>query len=492
MTGKNTDYRIPKHPELPTPISDIGLEPKSRSKPTASLEAISNFAEIAKDLPKHEKASLLGKAIREQDTESVRILAANGADLNPESYGYPTNLLCDCCFQGHIDMARTLLACGADPNRFGMEGGFPLLASVSNGTLSTQVRAECATLLLDFGADIDGMGDRRAPTALQYVCHNDPDNIELVVFLLLRGANTLVEHFRGTRPALQPSHIRGLTKPFKEALDADNKSEIDNCITVLGKLLPDDTAASLLAQWAGLAIHDTMAFRRIHGLIESYLENLDADLPVMATRYLPDLTKSFTAALAAGNSVEIEHCLTILESFLPRSTAASLLVRWAELSIHHETASRAIHSIIENYLKMLDGDPPVNIARYIACYNARCEREGLAEDFKTAKIEPVGVRDIKVLGDYSVQDHGLLMIRLAAAHALDPDADPDMVHVMALLKFVAATAAGAPRPVRVALHNEAVKLQSELFNNAVPELVERASSVRDFLKQGPFALDKLE
>ena len=194
--------------------------------------------------------------------------------------------------------------------------------------MSTQVRAECATLLLDFGADIDGMGDRRAPTALQYVCHNDPDNIELVVFLLLRGANTLVEHFRGTRPALQPSHIRGLTKPFK-ALDADNKSEIDNCITVLGKLLPDDTAASLLAQWAGFAIHDTMAFRRIHGLIESYLENLDADLPVMATRYLPDLTKSFTAALTAGNSVEIEHCLTIMESFLPRSTAANLLARWA-------------------------------------------------------------------------------------------------------------------------------------------------------------------
>ena len=66
------------------------------------------------------------------------------------------------------------------------------------------------------------------------------------------------------------------------------------------------------------------------------------------------------------------------------------------------------------------------------------------------------------------------------------------MHVMAILKFVAATAAGAPRPVRVTLHNEAVKLQSELFNNAVPELVERASSVRDFLEQGPFALDKLE
>jgi hypothetical protein len=106
MTGKNTDYRIPKYPKLQTPISDIGLEPKSRSKPTASLEAISNFAEIAKDLPEHEKASLLRKAIREQDTESVRILAGSGADLNPESYGYPTNLLCDCCWQGHIDMAR--------------------------------------------------------------------------------------------------------------------------------------------------------------------------------------------------------------------------------------------------------------------------------------------------------------------------------------------------------------------------------------------------
>jgi hypothetical protein len=68
-----------------------------------------------------------------------------------------------------------------------------------------------------------------------------------------------------------------------------------------------------------------------------------------------------------------------------------------------------------------------------------------------------------------------------------------MVHVMAILKFVAATAAAdAPWSVRAALHDEIVKLQSELLNSAVPELVERASFVRDFLEQGPFALDKLE
>ena len=124
------------------------------------------------------------------------------------------------------------------------------------------------------------------------------------------------------------------------------------------------------------AIHDTMAFRRIHGLIESYLENLDADLPVMATRYLPDLANPSQRHSLPGTASR-SNIASPSESFLPRSTAANLLARWAELNIHHGTVSRAIHSIIENYLKMLDGDPPVNIARYIACYNARCERRAL-------------------------------------------------------------------------------------------------------------------
>jgi Ankyrin repeat len=214
--------------------------------------------------------------------------------------------------------------------------------------------------------------------------------------------------------------------------------------------------------------------------------------PKLRAHHFQGLGPHITEALQQGQGQQVDRWILAVANLLPDPKAASLLVEWAPLCSAHEALAEAIHSGIEHFLTMIDGDPPVEVLRYVACHNARETREEVLSKLKVAELTPVGMRDeFGIIGNYSPAEHGLLLIELASSWAQDPTED-HMVHVMAILKFVAATAAGAPRPVRVALHNEAVKLQSELFNNAVPELVERASSVRDFLGQGPFALDKLE
>jgi Ankyrin repeats (3 copies) len=221
-------------------------------------------------------------------------------------------------------------------------------------------------------------------------------------------------------------------------------------------------------------------------------EAYDGELPRLGPAHFRGLGTHLTAALENGNSRQVDRWITVVEGFLPDPEAASLLVEWAPLCIHDGKLANRIHTGIEHFLTMIDGDPPVEVLRYVACHNARETREEVLSKLKVAELTPVGMRDeFGIIGNYAPAEHGLLLIELASSWAQDPTED-HMVHVMAILKFVASSAAGAPRTVRVALHNEAVKLQSELFNNAVPELVERASSVRDFLGQGPFALDKLE
>jgi len=496
MSGTNSDYRIPKYPKLQTPVSDLGLEPKSQSKPRGTLDPISNFAEVAtenlakvaKDLPEHTKAKLLSKAIYKKDVETIVILADNGANLNPERYGYPTNLLCDCCWRGDIAVARTLLERGADPNRFGTGEGFPITSIMHAGRLSNQVRMDCATMLLDFGAHIDKDNiPARLSSALHIICVEEPDNIELVVFLLLRGADPFRQNHKGQPPAILPSHLRGITKPFKEAIKAGDRSAIDNCITVLAKFLPHDTTATLLVQWAGLAVHDMIGFAQIHNHIAGCLDKSDATLPVTATRYLSDLTKPFLAALNSGNSVAIDRCLDIVTMFLPRQSAANLLVEWAELSIHDKPVAEAIHSDIEYYLSTLDGNPPVAVARYVARYNTRHDRKDVEDAFEAARLTPMGIPISKIDG-YSVDEHGILPIRLAALYALDPDADPQMSNAISILNFVSQEAAESSKAIRIKLHNAVVELLTDLRGSGVPELAERAVHIRHFLGKAPFAL----
>ena len=226
-----------------------------------------------------------------------------------------------------------------------------------------------------------------------------------------------------------------------------------------------------------------IGFAQIHNHIAGCLDKSDATLPVTATRYLSDLTKPFLAALNSGNSVAIDRCLDIVTMFLPRQSAANLLVEWAELSIHDKPVAEAIHSDIEYYLSTLDGNPPVAVARYVARYNTRHDRKDVEDAFEAARLTPMGIPISKIDG-YSVDEHGILPIRLAALYALDPDADPQMSNAISILNFVSQEAAESSKAIRIKLHNAVVELLTDLRGSGVPELAERAVHISALSRQG--------
>jgi hypothetical protein len=202
------------------------------------------------------------------------------------------------------------------------------------------------------------------------------------------------------------------------------------------------------------------------------------------------------AALQEGNRKRVDRWITAVKNCLPDPKAATLLAEWAPLCIHDEKLSKRIHTGIERFLKERgderDGEPPLVVLRYVTGHNARGTREEVVAKLNAAKLKPVGIReDFAIIGNYSAAEHGPLLIELASAWAQDPD-ESHMVHVLAILRFVEENAKKAPRAVRARLHNDVVELLAELFKSKIPELVERATQIRDFLGKAPFALDTLE
>jgi hypothetical protein len=347
---------------------------------------------------------------------------------------------------------------------------------------------EAVKALIDCGVDLNGY-DGKGVTPLLEGCEYAHANI--VELLLINGADPNILAKEGNCWA--PLHMC-------IANDAQRLAPRVNCLAC-AKLLLDHGAdvnrAMYIDEYTPLHFinpeeHSDSAVLLLSRGADPLAEDAAGEQPELRPAHFQGLGTHVTAALESGNSRQVDRWITVVEGFLPDPEAASLLVEWAPLCIHEEKLSKRIHAGIERYLTMVDGDPPLEVLRYVVRHNARATKEEVLDKLTNAKLKPVGIRDeFGIVGNYSVSDHGLLLIELASSWAHDPD-ENHMNHVMAILKFVASTAAEAPRPVRDPLHNEVVKLGAELLNSAVPELVERASYIRDFIGQSPFALDKLE
>ena len=106
----------------------------------------------------------------------------NGAPLpNPSP-------LHDAACWGHEAVCRLLLEHGADPNIVADRREPPLHYACSDEEI--RCPPSIATLLLDFGADIDAT-DGLGRTPLMHACWTSTSNVELVTILLDRGANIL-------------------------------------------------------------------------------------------------------------------------------------------------------------------------------------------------------------------------------------------------------------------------------------------------------------
>lgn len=81
------------------------------------------------------------------DVERLKYLLDGGADPNTIRTGDRASLLIVSSTGGHIDVVRTLIAKGADPNLANGNGWTPLMAAVARGHLAV------VRLLLENGAD---------------------------------------------------------------------------------------------------------------------------------------------------------------------------------------------------------------------------------------------------------------------------------------------------------------------------------------------------
>jgi hypothetical protein len=170
-----------------------------------------------------------------------------------------------------------------------------------------------------------------------------------------------------------------------------------------------------------------------------------------------------------------------IESLLRLATTAEIILR--------PDAREKVHVALSDYYHQLEEDPPAELVSYFIRHNAIQAREDKLSQLAEAEIRTLGIGgDFRIEGSYLASEHGQLLLDLASAYALHPDED-HMQRVMAILNFVAKTAAETPKSIRIALQYAVVKLLADLLESGVPKLVERASYIRDFLGKTPFALD---
>jgi ankyrin repeat protein len=141
------------------------------------------------DLPPH---SGLGRtplqfACHQGHLEVARLLLNCGADKKKTDNGGCTPLHL-ACFRGHLELVRLLIDRGADKEKARNDGSTPLHLACFWGHL------EVVRLLLDCGADNEA-ADKYGNTPLHDAC--DEGHIEIIKLLLQRGATPIQEDEEG-------------------------------------------------------------------------------------------------------------------------------------------------------------------------------------------------------------------------------------------------------------------------------------------------------
>ncbi len=138
--------------------------------------------------------TVLGEAARNNHIEAVKLLLANGADVNAQSkYGH-TALHHAARSEKRIAIAQLLLANGADaniPNKYGDTALYNAIEnSIKESSSSPQVlrSVKMVELLLDHGVDVDAIiSEKTKLTPLLFAVKERQK--EIVKLLLKRGAN---------------------------------------------------------------------------------------------------------------------------------------------------------------------------------------------------------------------------------------------------------------------------------------------------------------
>lgn len=189
-TGSEEAARAPKPGEPAAELAD--LSPLLRAAHTGDLAAVRgqldagadpNRSEDVRDRRDRLQRSPLGAAARGGHLEVARLLLARGAEVDLTPRGDATPLII-AARHGHPGTARLLLEHGADPNRVVPGDGSPLIAAAAGG------EEEIARMLLAAGADPNTWVEGDESPLFHAVNGGDR---EMVRLLLENGADPDVE-----------------------------------------------------------------------------------------------------------------------------------------------------------------------------------------------------------------------------------------------------------------------------------------------------------
>nr|6MWQ_A Chain A, DARPin, Muscle-type aldolase chimeric fusion [synthetic construct]6MWQ_B Chain B, DARPin, Muscle-type aldolase chimeric fusion [synthetic construct]6MWQ_C Chain C, DARPin, Muscle-type aldolase chimeric fusion [synthetic construct]6MWQ_D Chain D, DARPin, Muscle-type aldolase chimeric fusion [synthetic construct] len=194
------------------------------------------------------------EAARAGQDDEVRILMANGADVNAlDRFGLtPLHLAAQ---RGHLEIVEVLLKCGADVNAADLWGQTPLHLAATAGHL------EIVEVLLKYGADVNAL-DLIGKTPLHLTAIDG--HLEIVEVLLKHGADVNAQDKFG-KTAFDISIDNG-NEDLAEILQKLNLSDIAHRIVAPGKgiLAADESTGSIAKRLQSIGTENTEENRRFY------------------------------------------------------------------------------------------------------------------------------------------------------------------------------------------------------------------------------------
>lgn len=157
-------------------------------------------------------ATALHAAVSKGRDKAAALLIERGAHMHIKTNVDLNTPLHVCCQNGNLTLIKLLVSKGAEINLENQFGNTPVHAACLKGDMA------CVSFLLDNGSTVDSVNHLKS-TPLHFACYNDKQNLELVKYLMSRGASITAEDSEGAIP-LQVAATKGHAKICTVLVDA--------------------------------------------------------------------------------------------------------------------------------------------------------------------------------------------------------------------------------------------------------------------------------
>jgi len=253
-------------------------------------------------------------AVRNRETEKVRLLLARGANPDSCERGPSSRALYLACDLGQLEICRMLLQHGADPNQGGAWEERPLPLAASHADI------DMCKLLVSFGADPLARGKNGSTALYSAISASrlDKKRVKVIHWLIAQGSNVNSRRDGGWTPLLDAAF--GGSTPlckFFLSLGADPQAKTNELLTALHCAAYHgnaDTCRFFLKLGADINARDKFLATPLHKAADTKSrETLEVLLASGADVNAPSLNGATPLHHAAANGTR-ETCQVLLDN----------------------------------------------------------------------------------------------------------------------------------------------------------------------------------